>query len=105
MKKLRSHLFVCTHERPVDHPKGSCGTKSSDDLVRAFKSAILEAGIHVEVRAQKAGCLDACEWGPAVVVYPQGVWYAKVQPSDIDEIVTQHLVKGLPVTRLLMPGK
>ena len=103
--KLRSHVFICTHERPSDHPKGSCKHKGSEDLVPLFKKEVARQGLATEVRAQKAGCLDVCEHGPSVVVYPEGIWYARVSADDIPEIVKSHLIEGNPVERLRMPGK
>ncbi len=52
------------------------------------------------MRTNKAGCLDQCEHGPTVVVYPEQVWYGYVRPSDVDEIVQEHLVGGRAVERL-----
>jgi (2Fe-2S) ferredoxin len=59
-----------------------------------------EAGLGAKVRINKSGCLDQCEHGPTVVVYPDAVWYGHVQPEDAEEIVTEHLVGGRPVERL-----
>jgi len=70
------------------------------ELVRAFKQEIKDRGLNVNMRAQKTGCLDICESGPGVVVYPEGVFYGHVQLSDVSEIVEQHLVNGRPVERL-----
>ena len=56
-----------------------------------------------KVRVNKAGCLDRCAGGPAVVVYPEAVWYTFIDNSDIDEIVESHLKNGVVVERLLMP--
>ena len=56
------------------------------------------------MRANTAGCLDACAYGPTVVVYPEGVWYGGVRPEDVPEIVERHLMGGEPVVRLLIPG-
>ena len=53
-----------------------------------------------KVRINKAGCLDRCDFGPVMVVYPEGIWYQYVDQTDIDEIIDQHLVKGEPVERL-----
>ena len=53
-----------------------------------------------EVRVNKAGCLDRCEEGPVIVVYPEGVWYTYVDEADIDEIVDRHIVGGEVVERL-----
>jgi (2Fe-2S) ferredoxin len=57
-------------------------------------------GLKATVRANKAGCLDQCEHGPTVVVYPEAVWYGKVTPADVDEILQQHIQLGKPVERL-----
>jgi (2Fe-2S) ferredoxin len=68
-----------------------------------FKEKTAEAGLKGSVRANKAGCLDQCEHGPVVVVYPEQVWYGFVQPGDVEEIVREHLVGGRPVQRLVLP--
>ena len=103
--KLKSHIFVCTNQRPEGHPRGCCQSKNSERLVQSFKQELSRAGLAQEVRAQKSGCLDACEFGPAVVVYPEGVWYGQVQPQDIAESVESHIIHGKPVERLKIPGK
>ncbi len=54
------------------------------------------------IRVNSAGCLDRCEEGPVIVVYPQGVWYTYVDREDVDEIIEEHLVKGRIVERLKM---
>ena len=53
-----------------------------------------------KVRVNQAGCLDRCEEGPCIVVYPDNVWYTYVDKEDIDEIIDEHLVKGRVVERL-----
>jgi (2Fe-2S) ferredoxin len=53
-----------------------------------------------KIRINKAGCLDRCDQGPVLVVYPDNVWYTFVDRHDIDEIIDSHLVKGVPVARL-----
>jgi (2Fe-2S) ferredoxin len=58
------------------------------------------AGLTGKIRINKAGCLDQCEHGPLMVVYPEAVWYGDVQPEDAAEIVSEHLVGGRPVERL-----
>ena len=68
---------------------------------KAFKKAIAERGIS-RVRANKSGCLDQCEKGPSVVVYPEAIWYGRVTEADVTEIVEQHIIGGRPVERLLM---
>ncbi len=105
IRKLKFHVFVCTNERPAGHPRGCCKTKGSEELVQRFKQEIAKHGLAGQVRAQKAGCLDTCEFGPSVVIYPDNAWYGPVQVGDVTEIVESHLVKGLPVERLKIRGK
>ncbi|HEX8926066.1 MAG TPA: ferredoxin, partial [Terriglobales bacterium] len=71
----------------------------SGELQKAFKKALSLRGIR-NVRANRAGCLDQCEHGPVVVVYPEAVWYGNVHPQDVEEIVEQHIIEGRPVERL-----
>ena len=59
-----------------------------------------QAGLDTKVRINKSLCLDQCEHGPVVVVYPEAVWYGNVQPEDAEEIVREHLTGGRPVERL-----
>ena len=103
--KLKAHVFICTNERPEGHPRGCCKAKNSEGLIQVFKQEVAKAGLAKHVRAQRAGCLDTCEFGPAVVIYPDNVWYGPVQPTDVAEIVQSHLVEGKPVERLRIPGK
>lgn len=65
-----------------------------------MKDAVKEAGLKGRVRVNEAGCLDQCEHGPVIVVYPEAVWYGFVQPKDVEEIVDEHLIHGRPVERL-----
>ena len=105
MKKLKAHVFICTNERPPGHPRGCCKEKGSEELLQQLKQEVSKAGLAQEVRAQKAGCLDICEYGPALVVYPENVWYGPVSGQDVKEIVESHLLGGRPVERLRVPGK
>lgn len=96
------HVFVCTNRRPDGHPCGSCAEKGSEELRALVKTEIDKRGLKHQVRANAAGCLDACERGITVVVYPDNVWYERVTKDDVAEIVEQHLVEGRPVERLRM---
>ncbi|MFM2207174.1 MAG: hypothetical protein RL213_1149 [Bacteroidota bacterium] len=97
--RFRKHIFICTNQR-VEGSRPSCGEACGLELVAAFKKEIKEAGLSTEVRAQRAGCLDACEHGPSLVVYPDGVFYGKVTPGDVAEIIREHIVNGRLVSRL-----
>ena len=103
MSKFDRHVFICENERSQDDPRGCCLAKGSVQLREVFKNEIKRLGLKGKVRANKAGCLDACQYGPTVVVYPEGVWYSVPTIDDVMEIVQSHLVEGKVVERLLMP--
>ena len=94
------HVFFCLNERESGRP--CCAAAGAKAAQEHAKQRIKELGLngHEMVRINKAGCLDRCEEGPVVVVYPQGTWYTYVDLEDIDEIIDEHLVKGNPVERL-----
>lgn len=94
------HVFVCTNERPEGSPRGCCKSKGGDELHAALKKAAAKAGLSDHVRVNKSGCLDQCEQGATMVVYPEAVWYGHVALTDVDAIVQEHLVNGRPVERL-----
>jgi (2Fe-2S) ferredoxin len=98
--RFRHHVFVCENRRDPSDPRGSCGGKGSDAIRVALKAELERRGLKKTVRANAAGCLDACAEGPTLVVYPEGVWYGRVRPEDVPEIVESHLVNGVPVERL-----
>lgn len=100
MPKYERHIFICENKRPDGHPKGCCLDRGSAPLKKLFKAELTRQGLRDSVRANSAGCLDACEHGPSIVVYPEGVWYGGVQESDVKEIVVEHIVNGRPVERL-----
>ena len=102
MPPFDKHLFICCNRREAGHPRGSCDPTGGEALQKAFKAAIAQRGLK-RVRANKSGCLDQCEKGPSVVVYPDNVWYGKVTEADVDEIIDSHIIGGTPVQRLLMP--
>ena len=105
MIKYEYHIFVCENERDAADPRGSCSAKGSKAIRERFKQRIKELGLKSTVRANMAGCLDACAQGPSIVIYPQGVWYGKVREEDVDEIIEKHILRGEIVERLLMPGQ
>jgi (2Fe-2S) ferredoxin len=100
MPKFERHIFVCTNQRPEGHPRGCCNPSGESELHRAFKARIALSGLRSTVRANQAGCLDQCEHGPNVVVYPDAVWYGHVTLADVEEIVESHIMGDRPVERL-----
>jgi len=103
MPTFQRHVFVCVNERPADNPKGCCKSKGGPEVRDALKKALSARGIKSEIRANNAGCLDQCENGVTVVVYPEQVWYGHVTVADVEELVEKHLVGGEAVERLMLP--
>lgn len=104
MPPFERHVFVCTNQRPAGHPKGCCSEKGSEALREAMKAMVKQRGLADRVRVNVSGCLDQCEHGITIVVYPDGIWYGFVQMADVEEIVESHLIAGKPVERLRLPN-
>lgn len=102
MPKFERHIFICGNTRPAGHPRGCCDPTGRAELQLSFKQKLAERGLNGRVRANQSGCLDQCEHGPNLVVYPDAVWYGGVTLADVDEIVDSHIVGGRPVERLLI---
>ena len=102
MPKFERHIFVCGNTRPAGHPRGCCDPTGRAELQLAFKQKLAALGLKGRVRANQSGCLDQCEHGPNLVVYPDAVWYGGVTLADVDEIVESHIVSGRPVQRLML---
>ena len=95
----RAHVFCCTNERPDGHPRGCCKDKDAEALRNYMKARAKALGLE-GVRINIAGCLDRCELGPTMVIYPEGVWYHYRSTEDLDEILQTHVIEGGRVTRL-----
>lgn len=94
------HVFFCCNERAA--PEKCCNNAGGADMQLYAKQRVKELGLAGpgKVRMNKSGCLDRCEEGPVLVVYPEAVWYTYVDRSDIDEIIERHVVRGEVVERL-----
>jgi (2Fe-2S) ferredoxin/predicted O-methyltransferase YrrM len=99
MEPFCFHLFVCTQQKPEGVP--SCPANGSIAFLNELDREIQACGFGGDVQVTTCGCMGLCEEGPVMVVYPEGVWYRRVQASDIPEIVGQHLLEGKPVDRLI----
>jgi (2Fe-2S) ferredoxin len=102
---FQRHVFVCINERPPDNPKGCCKARGGVEVRDRLKAELAARGLSKLVRANNAGCLDQCEQGCTVVVYPEQVWYGHVTVDDIVEIVDKHIIGGDVVTRLALPDQ
>ncbi len=94
MGQYDRHVFVCT--------SGETCTEQADTekYVKVLRAAVQKAGRQSDIRINKAGCFSQCGHGPMIVVYPEDVWYAGVKDTDLDEIITSHIIGGAPVERL-----
>ncbi len=105
MKRFEKHIFVCENKRPADHPRGCCADKGSPELRQKLKKRFKELGLNSKVRANASGCLDACEFGPSIVVYPEQIWYGGVTEDDLEEIIQSHITDDKPIERLKIKDK
>ncbi len=96
---FQKHIFCCTNVRPPGHRRGCCAEKGAEKLRDYMKARVKELGLP-EMRVNTAGCLDRCELGPVMVIYPDATWYSYKTREDIDEIVERHLGRGEVVERL-----
>jgi len=99
MEPYRFHVYVCTQQKPEGVP--SCPVSGSFAVLEALDRETRERGLDREVQITTCGCLGLCDEGPMMVVYPAGVWYRRVQPSDVSEIVGTHLRERKPLDRLV----
>ena len=102
MSRYQRHVFVCINERPAGHPKGCCLEKGSAAIRDTLKAELQKRGLAGIVRANNSGCLDACAFGPSMVIYPEGIWYGRVRKEDVPEIVEQTIVRGTVIPRLVI---
>lgn len=95
MGQYARHVFVCT-------AGSTCPTQGdTEGFVKSMRAELAKAGLHEQVRVNKAGCFSQCGHGPMLVVYPEDVWYAGIRAEDLPEIVRSHLIGGTPVERLI----
>jgi len=97
----RRHVFFCTNERLAGHPRGCCKEKGSERLRNYMKARAKEFGLS-DVRINASGCLDRCELGPTLVIYPEGVWYRVQTTEDVDAVLKTHVMEGGRVKRLIL---
>jgi (2Fe-2S) ferredoxin len=100
MSYFQHHIFFCTNQRAAG--EACCNNHSASGLRAYAKERVKALGDKLQgrVRINTAGCLDRCELGPVLVVYPEAVWYTYIDQEDIDEIIDEHLLHGRVVERL-----
>ncbi len=102
MTYYKRHVFFCCNQR--DAGEKCCADFGAADMQAYAKGRVKALGLTGKgnVRINKAGCLDRCEEGPVLVIYPDDVWYTYVDREDIDEIIDRHVVNGEIVERLVI---
>ena len=100
MNHYQHHVFFCCNQR--DDGRACCNNHGAQQVRDYAKARVKELGLagKGKARINQAGCMDRCEEGPVIVVYPEGVWYTYVDKHDVDEIIEEHLVNGRVVERL-----
>jgi (2Fe-2S) ferredoxin len=102
MPAFTYHIFICGNARVPGHKRGSCDSEGKQSLRDAFRRELKRAGLGPLARANHSGCLEQCEHGPTVVIYPQGIWYGKVTAEDVPRIVDKTLLAGEVLPDLLI---
>jgi (2Fe-2S) ferredoxin len=95
------HVFCCVNERAPGHPRSCCSAKGSVELRDYMKKKGKALKIK-SLRVNQSGCLDRCELGPTMVIYPGGTWYHYQSEADVDEILEKHVICGETVERLVL---
>ena len=90
---IRAHVLICGGT--------GCTSSGSKAIQEAFTKNIENCGLSEEVKLVQTGCFGLCALGPVVIVYPDGTFYSRVTPEDVEEIVKEHLLKGRVVERLV----
>jgi (2Fe-2S) ferredoxin len=103
MPAFTHHIFICCNRREPGNCRGCCDPDASEALRNAFKVEIKKRQLGPLVRANKAGCLDQCELGPTVVIYPRGIWYGGVTLADVPRIIEQTIIGGRILEDLQIP--
>ena len=98
MEPFRHHVFVCTQQKPEGVT--CCPASGSMSILGALHGELGKQGLSNDVQVSTCGCLGLCDDGPIMIVYPEGVWYRKLTPADVPEIVASHLKAGVAVSRL-----
>lgn len=100
MSHYKYHVFFCCNQRAPG--ENCCNTHGASDVQAYAKDRISQLKMKGEgkVRINKAGCMDRCDLGPVMVVYPEAVWYTYIDKDDVEEIIQEHLINGRIVERL-----
>jgi (2Fe-2S) ferredoxin/precorrin-6B methylase 2 len=99
MEPFKYHVYVCIQEKPEGVP--CCSSRGSKELLEALRREVGKQGLSDDVQITTSGSIGLCQWGPNLIVYPEGTWYSGVTVADVPEIVAEHFKSGRPVERLV----
>jgi len=102
MPKPEKHVFVCTQQRPMGHPRSSCAEKDCSAVMEEFLWQVQQKELFDKIQVTATGCMGPCSEGPTVLVYPEGIMYGGVSKDDVTNIFEDHLINDKPVERLFM---
>ena len=103
--RYKKHIFICINERNQNNPRGDCSRCGGKEIRTKFVQLINQYGLKGKIRANKTGCLDVCELGAVVVIYPNNICYARVTIEDIEEIFFVSILNDDIVNRLVANDK
>jgi (2Fe-2S) ferredoxin len=104
MARPEKHILVCTHSRPKDDPKGCCLDRGGKEIAETFAKELGDRDLWSRFKLNTTSCLGVCEFGAAVLVYPENVMYKELKAEDVKTIVEEHLLGGNPVAELQVPA-
>ncbi len=93
MDLYRAHVLICGGT--------GCTSSGSQELISLFERQLKDKGLDKEIKVVRTGCFGLCAAGPVVIVYPDGTFYSRVKPENVEEIVEEHLIKGRQVQHLI----
>lgn len=104
MPRPQKHVFVCTQMRSLGHPRGCCAAHKGGEVLEEFLWHLQQGNLFNQIQVTATGGLGPCNQGPTVLVYPEGVMYARVTKADVPRIIAEHLLKNQVVSSLKMPS-
>ncbi len=101
MEKLKHHIFVCSSSRLTGEIKGYCAGNGNLEVLENFVEEVNDRMLDSDIMVSNTGCVGLCSMGPVVMIYPEQIWYGKVTPDDVEEIM-DALEEGEVVERLVI---
>ena len=102
MSLYKKHVFICENLRDVASGRASCGSHQTAELRKKLKEMVKASGNGKQIRINAAGCLGQCSNGPAMVIYPQGIWYGNFSEEDLEEILRESILGDRVINRFLI---